>query len=199
MDSGRSARRGRPKPWGLRGWVDYPARAEPPDTYLAISGATGCVQFARLRGNRPGKEGTDVIRLTTQGYALEIELLNYYCHDALFTAEGVHYAPEANRLSINMLREMTERAQRERRLLFLTRYAVPTIKCMVVFHGVLHAQVDIRDVEDNVAEITFDESAKVMTIHGVRGSRIELRVDHVEADLIDHDGIEGRSSVWAFK
>lgn len=83
--------------------------------------------------------------------------------------------------------------------MLLTRYAVPTIRCLVVFHGVLQAQVGVPEVEDNVAEIRFDESAKVMAIRGVRGSPIELRVERVEVDLIDQDGVEGRSSVWAFR
>lgn len=114
---------------------------------------------------------------------MELELLNHYCHDALFEKRHVSYDKDTGVVTVAISREMTEKAERIRKVLFLSKYNVPLVHSTVVFSNVQHAELNIPDIEDNIVRVFIDKTDKVLTIQGVRGSRILLSIDRLDGQV----------------
>lgn len=108
-----------------------------------------------------------------------------YCHDAVFEMDRITYDRESMAFSLVLAREVWERAEKGRKVLFLRVWRVPNVEFVLTLYDVTDADVRPKDVLDFLVNIDYDASENSISFRCTIGTRIRLRVKRLRGTLQD--------------
>jgi hypothetical protein len=108
-----------------------------------------------------------------------------YCHDAAFDTDRIDYDRDKKTFSLVLTREMWEKAEKERRILFLHRWKIPKIESVLTFYNVVDADIHIEDAQDFLVDIDYDAKESLVTLNCMIGTKLCLKVKGLEGTLED--------------
>jgi len=108
-----------------------------------------------------------------------------YCHDAIFDTDRMKYDKDGRIFSLELTREAWEKAEREKRVLFIQRWKVPKVNSVLTLYDVIEAEIHVSDVQDILVDIGFDTQEKLIRFECALGTKIHLKVEDLRGILED--------------